>query len=312
MRISSYGVNNKKYSLLKYIWQKRFLYIILLVPLLYIVIFYYIPMYGAIISFKEYVPGESIFKSKWIGFKNFEMIFQSRLFLQALRNTLIISTYRLVFGFPVPIIAALLINEAKNKYYKKAVQTVIIFPNFVSWVIIGGIILSFLSVNDGLVNRILQYIGQEKISFLSESKYFRSILVLSGIWKEFGMKSVIFLAAISSIDISLYEAAIIDGANRWQRARYITMPEISNTTVILLILSLASILNAGLDQVLVLLNPMVSNVGETLDTYVYKVGLASGEFSLSTAMGLFKSAVGFILIMSSNAITKKLKGESIF
>lgn len=302
----------QKSNILKYIWKKRFLYLILSFPLLYILIFYYIPMYGTIISFLNYIPGQSIFESEWIGFKNFEMIFQSRLFIGALRNTLIISSYRLIFSFPVPIITALLLNEVFNKYYKKGIQTVIVFPHFVSWVIIGGIILSFLSASDGLVNQILVSLGHEKISFLTEPKYFRLILVFSGIWKEFGMSSVIYLAAVSSVDVSLYEAAIIDGANRWQQTRYITLPEIKETIVIIFILALSGILNAGLDQVLVLLNPMVSDVGETLDTYVYKVGLTSGKFSLSTAMGLFKSAVGFFLIITSNAFIKRINGKSLF
>jgi len=302
----------KREKTFTYIWKKRFLYLILLFPLVYIIIFYYLPMWGAIISFMNYIPGESIFKSEWIGFKNFEMIFQSKLFLGALRNTLIISSYRLIFSFPAPIIIALLLNEVHNRYYKKSIQIIIVFPHFVSWVIIGGIILSFLSASDGLVNQILVSLGNEKISFLTEPRYFRWILVFSGIWKEFGMSSVIYLAAISSVDISLYEAAIIDGANRWQQTRYITLPEIQGTILILFILSLSGILNAGLDQVLVLLNPMVSDVGETLDTYVYKVGLTTGKFSLSTAMGLFKSAVGFFLIITSNAFIKKINGESIF
>lgn len=299
-------------DLLKYIWKKRFMYSILVLPLLYYVIFEYLPIYGIVIAFQNYVPGTSMMNNEWIGFKNFELVFSSKPFLEALRNTIIISFYKIIFGFPFPIIIALLLNELKILRFKKVVQTAIYFPHFVSWVIVGAIVLSMFSVNDGLFNMIIKQFGLNPVNIMGNPKYFRSILVLSSMWKEAGMSSIIYLAAITSVDTQVYEAAIIDGANKWQQTKYVTLPGISSTIVILFILQLGSILSAGMEQTLVLLNPLVASVGENIDTFVYKVGMKEGDYSFSTAVGLFKSLVGYIFVMGSNWLSKKVNDESIF
>jgi ABC-type polysaccharide transport system, permease component len=299
-------------SLMKYIWKKKFMYAILLLPVLYYIIFQYIPIYGIIIAFQNYAPGRPFFGSEWIGLKNFELVFSSIPFLEALRNTLIISFYKIIFGFPFPIIIAFLLNEVRCVLFKRTVQTAIYFPHFVSWVIVGAIIMSFFSTNDGLLNQVLAQMGLEPIKILGNPTYFRGILVVSSMWKEAGMSSIIYLAAIAGVDSQIYESAIIDGANRWQQIWYVTIPGIASTMAIIFILQLGSILSAGLEQTLVLLNPMVTSVGENIDTFTYKVGLGQGDYSFSTAVGLFKSLVGYILLMGSNWLSKKVSGESIF
>ncbi len=306
IRTNSHG------NLLNYIWKKKFIYSMFLFPLLYYVIFEYIPIYGITIAFQDYLPGKPFIGNEWIGFKNFELVFSSKPFHDALRNTVIISFYKIIFGFPFPIIIALLLNEIRFMSFKRVIQTAIYFPHFVSWVIVGAIIMSMFSINDGLLNMILKNSGLETIRILGNPKYFRGLLVLSSMWKEAGMHSIIYLAAITSVDANVYEAAIIDGANKRQQARYVTLPGIASTVVILFILQLGSILSAGMEQTLVLLNPMVTSVGEIIDTYVYKIGLKQGDYSFSTAVGLFKSLVGYVLVVGSNWLSKKVRGESIY
>jgi putative aldouronate transport system permease protein len=299
-------------NLLRYIWKKKFMYSILILPILYYIIFEYIPIYGILIAFQDYAPGKPFIGGEWIGFKNFELVFKSKPFMEALRNTILISFYKIIWGFPFPITIALLLNEVRSNKFKRITQTAIYFPHFVSWVIVGGIIVSFFSINDGLVNEILKQFSVKPINIMSNPKYFRSLLVISSMWKEAGMQSIIYLAAIAGVDVQVYEAAIIDGANRWQQIKYVTLPGIASTIAILFILRLGSILSAGMEQTLVLLNPMVASVGENIDTFVYKVGLGQGDYSFSTAVGLFKSLVGYVLIMGSNGLSKKMSGESIF
>lgn len=303
---------NSGKSLIKYIWRKKFMYSILVLPLLYYIIFEYIPIYGILIAFQNYAPGKPFIGSEWIGFKNFEIIFKSKPFIEALRNTILISFYKIIWGFPFPIMIAFLLNEVHSVGFKRSVQTAIYFPHFVSWVIVGGIIVSMFSINDGLLNQILKIWGMKPVNIMSNPKYFRSLLVISSMWKEAGMQSIIYLAAIAGVDIQIYEAAIIDGANRWQQIRYVTIPGIASTIAILFILRLGSILSAGMEQTLVLLNPLVASVGENIDTFVYKAGLGQGDYSFSTAVGLFKSLVGYVLIIGSNRLSKKISGESIF
>ena len=299
-------------GLLKYIWKNRFMYALLVLPLLYYIIFQYIPIYGISIAFQDYMPGKPFIGNEWVGLRNFELVFSSQPFMEALRNTVLISFYKIIFGFPFPILIALLLNEVRAARFKKIVQTAIYFPHFVSWVIVGAIILSMFSVNDGLFNIIAGNLGFEKYNILMDPKWFRPLLVLSSMWKEAGMNSIIYLAAISGVDVQVYEAAIIDGANRGQQMRYVTLPGIASTVSIMLILQLGGILSAGLEQTLVLLNPMVVSVGENIDTFVYKVGLKQGDYSFSTAVGLFKSAVGYVLIMGTNRLSRLVRGESIF
>lgn len=299
-------------ALLRYIWRKRFLYLLFLLPLAYYVIFEYVPIYGVSIAFQDYTPGKPFIGNPWIGFKNFELIFESAPFLEALRNTVLISFYKILFGFPFPILIALLLNEVRGSAFKRTVQTAIYFPHFVSWVIVGAIILNLFSIKDGLVNVILDKLGGKPVQILGNPQYFRALLVASSMWKEAGMQSIIYLAAIAGVDVQIYEAAVIDGASRRQQAWYVTLPCIASTVIILFILQIGSILSAGMEQTLVLLNPLVAKVGEIIDTYVYKVGLKQGDYSFSTAVGLFKSLVGYCLVMGSNKLSKKIRGESIF
>ena len=297
---------------IKYLWKKRFLYLILLLPVVYYLIFYYYPMYGLVIAFEKYSVFRGILGSKWVGLHNFQLIFGSAAFIHALQNTLIISFYKLIFGFPIPIIVSLLLNEVKFSSFKRSIQSIIYFPYFISWVIVSGIILSFLSVDRGFVNELVTMNGFKAIPFLYDPKYFRAILVISGIWKTAGWGTVIYMAALSGIDVQLYEAAVIDGANRWQQTRNIALPGISGTISIVFILSFSSIMNAGFDQIIVLLNAMVMNVGDIIDTFVYRVGLVSGDYSYASAVGLFKSVIGFTLLTGANMLSKKVRGESVY
>lgn len=288
------------------------MYAILFLPMLYYIIFEYIPIYGIMIAFQDYAPGRPFIGSEWIGLKNFQLVFSSKPFMEALRNTILISFYKIIMGFPFPIIIAFLLNEIRSVKFKRSIQTAIYFPHFVSWVIVGGILVSMFSINDGLFNQIFKQLGFNSVNIMSNPKYFRGLLVASSMWKEAGMQSIIYLAAIAGVDVQIYEAAIIDGANKWQQTRYVTLPGIASTIAILFVLRLGSVLSAGMEQTLVLLNPLVAGVGENIDTFVYKVGLGQGNYSFSTAVGLFKSLVGYMLIMSSNWLSKKISGESIF
>lgn len=283
--------------------------LLMLVPgLVFFLIFSYIPMYGVVLAFKDFKILEGIMKSPWVGFKYFEMAFDDPYFYKTVWNTLVISTYKLVFNFPIPIIFALLLNEVRNLKFKKVVQTVSYLPHFMSWVILGGIFFSLFSL-DGPINAILEMIGMEKKMFLADTSIFRTILVTTDAWKGFGWGSIIYLAAITGVDQQLYEAANLDGANKLQIARYITLPCILPVISISLILSLSGILNAGFDQVFNLYNPVVYEVADIIDTYVYRQGLQSMQYSYSTAIGLFKSVIGLIMIIGTNFVVKKISGK---
>lgn len=295
-------------NLLKRLKQYRILYLMLLPGVIAIFIFNYIPMYGVLLAFKEYMFREGILGSPWVKFAHFERIFSDPYFYKVLRNTLIISSYRLFWGFTTPIVFALLLNEIRHKRFKKIVQTSSYLPHFMSWVILGGILFSILSLS-GPINGIREFLGLEPKIFLTDSSSFRTLLIISGIWKEVGWGTIIYLATISGIDPSLYEAATIDGAGRFQKVRYITLPSLKSTMVILLILSTASILNAGFDQIFNLYNTLVYEVADIIDTYVYRLGLVNMEYGYSTAIGLFKSLVGMVLILTSNTVVNKIGGK---
>lgn len=280
----------------------------------YFIIFKYIPMGGIAMAFQDFKLGLGIFKSPWVGMKNFEKIFKMPTFVRSLKNTMIISVLKLICGFPAPIILALLLNEVRHERYKRTMQTITYLPHFLSWVIMAGILQQLLSPNNGAVNSILMNVfGMKKaIYFLGDNTYFRGTLVITDIWKGVGWGSVIYLAAISGIDPTLYEAATCDGATRWQRMRYITLPCILPTISIMLILSLGSILDAGFDQVLNLYSPAVYDTGDIIDTYVYRYGLQQMNYSIGSAVGLFKNVIGFILVIVTNMITKKINGNGIW
>lgn len=295
------------------IQKNKYLFLLLAPVIIWYTIFAYGPMYGIQLAFKDYFIRDGIWGSPWVGFKHFEYLFTaSPDFWKIIKNTLIISFYHIIFGFPAPIILALLFNELRFSFFKKVAQTISYLPHFLSWIVIGGILITLLSPNSGVVNYIIQWLGFDPIYFLGSEKYFRFTLVMSGIWKEIGWGTIIYLAALASIDSQMYEAAVLDGANRWKQTLFITIPSILPVIAILLILRVGSVLDAGFDQVLTLYSPAVYGVADTLDTYVYRIGLQNFQFSLTTAVGLFKNVVGLILVLFANFITKKMGQEGLY
>lgn len=285
------------------------MYIMLIPGLVFLFIFKYIPIYGLMIAFKEFNFLKGIIRSDWIGFKYFKQAFTDRFFLNALRNTFVISSLKLFIGFPIPIILALLINEIVNPTAKKLFQTFTYFPYFISWVVLAGIFLRIFST-DGPVNYLRSLFGHEPVLFFAIPKYFLAIIVGTHIWRQMGWNAVLYLAALSNVDPQLYEAAEIDGAGRLSQTWYITLPHIMPVAVILLILNMGFILNAGFDQVYNLYNPLVLGVGEILDTYVYKKGIVEFNYSYGAAIGLFKSVVGLVLILITNKFAVVLGDEN--
>ncbi|UQZ82730.1 putative multiple-sugar transport system permease YteP [Paenibacillus konkukensis] len=280
--------------------------------ILFFLVFHYIPMYGILLAFKNYNVYQGFFASEWVGFDNFKTLFGMYGFDRALKNTIIISLYQLVFAFPIPIILSIMLNELRHEMYKKFVQTSIYLPHFVSWIIISGILFAILSPSTGVIREIAQLFGYNGsiVNLLSSKEYFRSLLVVSNIWKEAGFGTVLYLATIATIDQQLYEAAKVDGAKKWQQIWHITLPGLRTTIVILLIFRVGSILNAGLDQVFALYNPQVYEVSEILDTYIYKLAFQDAKYDLATASGLFKSLIGLVLVLFTNYIAKKIDPES--
>ena len=304
----------KKFHGLNRMWD---MYIMLIPGLFFILLFNYLPMYGAIIAFKDYNifagnnPIDAINKSEWVGFLYWHKLWMQTDFRQAFNNTLIISIMKIGIGFPIPILLALLINELKNIFFKRSVQTALYLPHFMSWAVVGALFLSILSTG-GPINSIINKLGGTTIPFFMNSQWFRWILLFTSIWKESGWNSIVYLAAISGIPPELYEAAIVDGASRFQQIRFITFPGISSTIVMLLILRLGGLMEAGFSQILVMYNPTVYNVSDIIGTYVYRVGLGQLNFSMGTAVGLFNSIVSFLLVMSSNLLCKRVFERSIW
>lgn len=288
------------------------LYLLLLPGLIYILIFKYIPMGGLAIAFQEFNIFDGIRGSEWVGFEHFIKLFRSEDFYIVLRNTLVISLYKLILIFPIPIFIAVVLNEVKNMAFKKTVQTIIYLPHFLSWVIISGLFASILSPTGGIVNEVIKMLGGEPIMFMADKRFFRGVLVLSSAWQGVGWTAIVYIAAIAGIDPTLYESAIIDGAGRIKQIIYITLPCISSTIVLMLILRLGHILSGDKEQVLMMYNPVVYEVGDIIETYVYRLGLGKMEYSFSTAVGLFNSLVGFILVTLGNKTSKKLVQDSIW
>lgn len=296
--------------IIKEVFRYRFFYFLVLPSMLWVFLFRYLPMYGISLAFVDYNFAEGLIGSKWVGFKYFLQLFNTEMFRQALWNTMIISMYKMVSGFIFPILLALMLNEITKDWYKRTLQTAVYLPRFVSWVVYGGIILLLLSPETGLVNKVIEFIGGKPKYFLGEPAYFRSILMITDAMKEAGWGAVVYIAAITSIDIEMYESAKIDGVNMFQKIWYITLPGIASTIIVMLIIRLGYILNAGLDQVLNLYNPMVLQVGDILDTYIYRQGVEQFNLSLATAADLFKAIIGFILVIITNTITKKINSDT--
>lgn len=307
------GPEKKKGKLsgfLQYVNQHKFIYLLLLPGVVYFVVFHYVPLYFLQVAFKDYNIFLGLQDSQWVGLSNFRDLFTSKFFLQAFNNTVILSIMNKVFGFPAPIILALLLNELASQRFKKTVQTIIYMPHFFSWVIVGSIFITLLSPQGGLVNEFLGLFGIEPIAFITSKKWFRWVLVFTDIWKSCGWGTIIYLAAISSISPDLYEVAVIDGAGKLKQIWYITLPSIIPTIIVVFVLGLAKIFNL-FEQVFVMYNPLVASVSETIDTYVYQIGIVRAEIAFATAAGLFKNVITVVLILLTNQLVKKIQGESV-
>lgn len=274
------------------------LYLMLLLPVVLTFIYSYLPMAGVLISFKKYLPAKGFFASKWVGWKNFETLFTMPTFTRALLNTLIIAIWKIALNVLVPVVFTLMLNEVASLHYKKVVQTVVYLPHFISWVMLAGIFSKLLS-GSGIVNKALGAVGIEPIIFLGDNKWFKFTLIFTDVWKEFGYGTIVYLAAVAGVNVDLYEAAEVDGAGHWKKMLHVTLPAIAPTIVMMLTLSLGNILNAGFDQVFNLYNSMVYESGDIIDTLVYRMGFNNGNFALSTAAGLFKSAISSLLVIAS-------------
>lgn len=311
----------KKRSLKKIFWEQRYLMILVLPVALWMLVFNYIPMLGLIIAFKEYNPFlgplDGFLAGPWVGFRYFIEAFSDRFFLYALRNTIFYSVLNLVAGFPTPIIFAILLNELANVRFKKFVQTVSYLPHFISWVFVIGFLHVAFAVDDGLVNELLMRLNltEKPVAFLATPEHIPPLIVLSQVWKSFGWNSIIYIAAITSIDPTLYEAATVDGAKRFARIWYITLPSIKPTIVILLIFSIGGLISANFglfEQMYLLTNPIIQDVTEIVDTFTLRMGIGLFRFSYATAVGLFRSVAAVILLTGANFISKRLTGESLF
>lgn len=289
-----------------------FLYLLILPGVLYFLLFKYVPMWGILISFQNYSPYLGFFHSEWIGFDHFQRFFSNSDFSILFRNTMAINLLNLIFFFPLPILVSLLLNELKVEWFKKTLQSIIYLPHFLSWVIIAGISFLALSKDQGVINQLLESTGHEKMDFLTQPHYFWVLLTLQSIWKELGWGTVIFLAAISSVDPQLYEAARMDGAGRLRQMWNVTLPGIRNVIIILLILRIGHIMDVGFEQVYLMMNGAVSSVADVFDTYVYRVGIQQGDFSYSTAVGVFKSVVGVLLVIGANKLAKQFGEEGVY
>lgn len=298
--------------LLRRLSEYRFILILILPGLLFFAVFSYVPMYGAQLAFKEYVYSEGIWGSPFVGLQNFQYAMADQQFWLACRNTIIISFSRLIFVFPVPIVLSLMLNELSGGAYKRILQTAFTFPHFLSWVIIGGIMVNMFGTN-GAVNNLVALSGGERVQFFAAPESFRSIIYLTDIWKESGWSCIIYLAAITGISPEYYEAATVDGANRFQKILHITIPCISSTILVLLILSIGNIMNGGFDQIFNLYNPAVYETGDIIDTYIYRTTFQSGgDMGISTAVGLFKSTINLVLLTGANMISKRFAGSSLY
>lgn len=304
--------SSDKKSFALYFNQNIWLYIFLVPGFLYLLIFNYLPMYGIIIAFKNFNVTKGIFGSDWIGLSNFKYLFHSKDFIVVFKNSVVLSALRMFWGFPAPILLAIMLNEVRNLNFKKGVQTIVYLPHFISWVVITGMVAMFLAPSGGLINKFLELFGVNAIAFLSEPKYFRTVLIITEIFKEIGWGTIIYLAAMTGIDPEIYEAAVIDGSSRIQRIRYITLPGISTTIVVLLVLRMGSILRNGFEQVYLLQSPLVYSVSDIFETYTYRVGLLEGRYSYSTAVGIFQSIVGLIMITATNRLSRIINENSLW
>ena len=299
-------------SFIRYLIKYKTLYFLSVPGIAYFLVFKYVPVAGVAIAFQDYNIFRGFLGSEWVGFEHFERMFQYMDFLRILGNTLIIAFYDLIFAFPAPILLALLLNELRHAGYKKFLQTMIYMPHFLSWVIIGGIALAILGLEHGLLNHLLEWIGTERIFFLGDAEHIRKVIIGSGLWRDAGWGTIVYLAAIAGINPDLYEAAEMDGAGRWRQTLHVTLPSLLPTITILLLLQFGNFLDFGFERVYVFLNSLNISKGDILDTYIYRVGLLDQQLSYTTAIGVFKSIVGLLLLAVGNAVSRKTTGESLY
>ncbi|WP_054023950.1 ABC transporter permease [Bacillus sp. FJAT-28004] len=287
-------------------------YHLMLIPgIILLIMFSIVPMFGIVIAFQNFIPTKGVWHSPWVGFDNFKYMFLLPDSMQILKNTIVIAISKILLGLIVPFIFSLLLNEVRHILFKRSIQTIVYLPHFLSWVILSGIFLNFFTLN-GFINGLLQWFGIDPIMFLTSNFWFRPILVVSDVWKEFGFSTIVYLAAITSISTTLYEAAAIDGANRFKQLMHITIPSMTPIVILLTTLSLGNVLNAGFEQILNMYNPMVYSSSDIIDTYVYRIGLQEMQYGLATAVGLLKSVISFVLIVFSYKLAYKYANYRIF
>jgi len=306
---------NTERSKLQRLWSQivlhRYFYLLMLPGILYFLIFRYVPMWGLVIAFQDYNPFAGVFGSEWVGFAHFIDLFTYDYFYTLLRNTLVINFMSLILYFPIPIILALMLNEIRHEVFKRVNQSIVYLPHFLSWVVVAGLTFFMLSTDVGAINKILNSLFGITIPFLSSDKFFWLIITFQSIWKDAGWGTIIFLAAIAGVNTSLYEAAVVDGASRWRQIWHITLPAIRNVIVILLILRLGNMMDVGFEQILLMLNPLVMNVGDVFDTYAFMQGILRGDTSIGVAVGMFKGVVGLVMIIGANWLSKRFGNEGI-
>lgn len=293
------------------LYRNGVLYIMAIPVILYFILFMYLPMFGLVIAFKKYDIAKGIFGSQWVGFKYFKEFFTGLYFKRTLKNTLMLSGGNILFGFPAPIIFALLLNELRNKHFKKTVQTITYLPHFISLVVVCGMLTNFFS-SDGVATQIIMKFGGEKMNYLASTKYFRTIYIASEIWQSIGWNSIIYLAALTGIDMQLYEAAVIDGAGKWKQMLHVTLPGILPTISVMLILEIGKMLSLGYEKVILLYSPNTYEVADTISSFVYRKGLNNFMYSYASAVGLFQSVVNIILLIASNKLSKRISGSALF
>lgn len=289
-------------------WQ---LYSLIIIPIVYLIIFKYVPMFGNIIAFRRFIPGGNIIGEEWVGFHYFKMFLSDPTFYNVFANTLILALLLLIITFPAPIIFALLLNEVKNRLFKRFIQTASYLPHFFSVVVVAGMVFELVALN-GPINGLLSFLGLEKVNFIQMPEWFRTIFVSVDLWQGLGWGAILYLAALTGINEELYEAARIDGANRWKQTIHITIPGILPTIVVLLILNIGNFLQIGFEKVLLLYNPLTYETADIIATYVYRVGLESGSFSYGTAIGLFESIIGLILVFGANYLSRRITDNSLW
>ena len=296
-------------KVLKRDWQ---LLVLCALPVLYFIVFHYIPMYGVQIAFKDFKATDGIWGSAWVGFKHFKRFFASSQFVSLIKNTLGLSLLQILLGFPVPIILAIMLNQVKNQRFRKFAQSILYCPHFISIVVLAGMLYIFLSPRNGIVNTIIKMLGGEAIFFLGEAKYFKLTFVISGIWQNAGWSAIIYIAALAGISPDLYEAAQVDGANKWQRIRHIDIPGIMPTIIMMLIMEIGKVMSLGFQKAYLLQNAQNLSASEIISTYIYKVGMLDAQYSYSAAVNLYNNVINIILLVTFNKLAKKLTDNSLW